>query len=635
MADFERSRRWNDDADVAPSPTERLSVTVVAIVLDAVFPPNESLQGSEPAMLTIVHLPSEDWIDPAKDVLERRADATVDVLRPSRRGTFTVDTVELLDSVAQGKSTTIVLHGSPPSSLMRIADAVIEVPRSIPRSLVAEVLSKVASGEIDEHEIPAAKIDLGTLLAAVRPGRTVAACAARLTALAANNADVDRPEVPMLDQIIGYGVAATDWAKLAAGDLSLALTGQTEQKLESAIFYGPPGTGKTTLANVIAKSAGVRLVSTSTGAWFRRGEGALGDVIASIEEFLTDVRANAPCVAFIDECDGLPSRDGMTPRGREWWGSVVARVLLGVEEIRRFTPPVLLLGATNDIAALDPALIRSGRFDRKISIPAPTTEELAEILHELTGGVFQMEDLIHVASFKPSATGADARAWVGAAAREARLRGRDMSIADLIGQVRQVDERTDFERRAAAIHEAGHLTVALALGATVARASILFDPHYGGDVNVDAERITTRDVVDRYVRIALGGRAADMVFGTGSNAGAASDLAKATHIAASARINWGLGDRLMHAGEDMIGRLLLSDRALAEQVEADLSSALVDAKAIVSDRGRLVFAFADALLARDVLGRAEIEEIAGQCGGDLQTELGDTRSVGPHAHMLH
>lgn len=633
MAELTQIEDWEGEADAEPkSSSSCLSVIAVEAVLGAlclskIEPPRDG-----PAALSVLRLPDDDWLEPAKRALRNVPGLNVEVLRQSRRGAFTFDLVDILDGVARGQSTILVLHGNPPAALTNIADAVIDVPRHIEPKLVASVIKTVSGIDVAYDLIPAGGVSLTTLLAAVRPGRTVSDCTARLHALEKANLEVDRPEVPYVQDLVGYGAEATEWASSAVIDLSRVMSGLPSSGIQSALFYGPPGTGKTTIANAIAKTAGVPLVSTSIGNLFSRGEGSLGDVIAAFDEFLAEAKAKAPCVAFIDECDALPSRVGMTSRGREWWSSLIARALIGVEELRRANPPILLLGATNDLGALDPALIRSGRFDKKIQIPVPTTEDLARILDKLTGETFPMESLIRVASFKPGGTGADARTWVDAATRAATLNGRDLCIEDLLAQVRPADNRSVSEKRTVAIHEAGHITVALALGVPVIRASISSFGIVGGDVDVHVDPVLTADAVSKHLRIALGGRAADMIYGAGPNAGAASDLAKATSIAVNARVNWGLADRLLHIGNQSIEAVLASDAALSEHIEADLAAALEGAKAIVRERASTVFAIVDALLEQEVLDQKAIDALGAKptISGRIERLAADLEHSGQH-----
>jgi hypothetical protein len=612
MADPIRSRFMDstaarEDGDVGDS---AISTLVAEVALKRALP-NHFAADRSPRVgsLTAVRVPSAQWLTPCKQALRSIDGVSVETVQTEKRG-VKFDGLEIADATARGAHVIALVTGAVPSTLVTLADEVVEI-RRIDLELVRTVIRAV-TGQVAKH-LDAADIvglDLVNLVAAVRSGSTAAACVRKLQMLRRNLVtSVDRPEVPVLADLVGYG-AAVEWAHAIVADVDRYRAGATVT-FETAVFHGPPGTGKTALVNSIAKTARIPLFTTSIASWISRGEGNLGDALCAIDKYVETVAAAAPAVAFIDEIDALPDRARLSARNRDWWLPLINRALLAVESLRRYDPPIVLVAATNRVTDLDPALVRAGRFDRLIEIPPPGIADLAAILDRLLGGEVPEAVLLQIASARRGATGADAQLWVTAAKRRASLEMRPVTAADLRREAIPPDDRPAALRLMTAIHEVGHAVVALALDRPVIRLSILPTAESGGSTEVWQEPIPTKSTVVAQLVIGMAGRAADELFGDGANAGAMHDLANATRCAAWARARWGLYDSLSHKDEGAVDRALSLDPDFARVVEEDLQRALALARAILSDQRNCVPALAEALLERGVLDADEIAEIAG------------------------
>lgn len=186
------------------------------------------------------------------------------------------------------------------------------------------------------------------------------------------------PAAPRVEALVGYGEALT-WAE----DLKLDLDDWREGRLVWAdlsprlLLSGPPGTGKTTWAKALGNSLQLPLLATSAADWLTGGH--LGDVLAAMDRAFADAVRRAPCILFIDEVDGIGTRERPVRDPDDYWTSVVNKALQLMDGANR-TEGVVLIGATNRPEALDPALRRAGRLERHIAIPKPDTATLAAIL---------------------------------------------------------------------------------------------------------------------------------------------------------------------------------------------------------------------------------------------------------------
>src|SRR6266487_1740961 len=337
------------------------------------------------------------------------------------------------------------------------------------------------------------------------------------------------------------------------------------------LLYGPPGTGKTLLAKAVAHESGASFYGASASSFVEMFAG-LG--ASRIRKLFNEARKNAPAIVFIDELDAVgASRTGHGfNREQDQTLNQLLVELDGFEGAEQ----VVVMGASNRIQDLDPALLRPGRFDRQLLVPPPDLVGREEILavHTRTKPLAADVDLQQIARQTAGLTGAELanianEAAIFAGRRQAQYIAHHDFEAALERVVAGLQQRrivTEKERRILAYHEGGHAVMAHLMGEAmavqkvtiVARGEALGYAFYLPEE--DRYLHTKEELIDR-MTVALAGRAAEqVVFGRVTN-GAASDLEKATEIARSMVFEWGMSD-------EVTSRTLRADNyALSEETK--------------------------------------------------------------------
>ena len=279
-------------------------------------------------------------------------------------------------------------------------------------------------------------------------------------------------------------------------------------------------------------------------------------------------------------------------------------------------PGMVVVAASNYPDKIDPALRRSGRLDREIRLSPPDASAISAIMREHLGHHLTGVDLSTAADAAMGGSGADVASWVRDAKQAARHAGRPMELADLTAAI-SPDPPTampDGQRRRTAYHEAGHAAcVALlspgSLGFVSIRAGAAGPTSLGGTAILPSANFgsTAADVAAILARL-MGGRAAEMLAcgscDGGSGGSAESDLARATLVAASAELAWGLGPRLSWVCDPdpaTLGSVLAVHRDIAARVEQRLADALASAIELLTAHRAALDALAAALLERGTL----------------------------------
>lgn len=407
-----------------------------------------------------------------------------------------------------------------------------------------------------------------------------------------------------LDDLLGYGEAKS-WAERFVADVDMFRAGRLPwREVDSTLLLvGPPGTGKTEFAKRVADAVGIPIVATSYAAWQRSGEGHLGDVTKAIHEAFATARSAAPSVLFIDEIDSLPARSA-EKRNASWYAAVVNALLEEIDGLAG-RDGVAVVAACNDDSKLDPALTRSGRLAHPVAIELPDAAALSGILAAKLGGAIPREALRPICeTLEGTATGADVARIAMQAKRTARVAGRAIEIADVEAATMPPDARPEAERRIVAVHEAGHVVVALASGVIPRAASLVASGVAAGAVHYDRSAATASALtLHRDIVVMLAGRAAEeIVIGSisaGSGGDGASDLANATRMAAWYEGAYGFGSSLVYQAQP--------EHRLVETI---VRRAYADAVALVVRHRAEVSAFAELLLASRVVGRERVVEFA-------------------------
>ena len=389
------------------------------------------------------------------------------------------------------------------------------------------------------------------------------------------------------------------------------------------LLYGPPGTGKTLLAKAIAHESGAAFYSQSASAFVEMFAG-LG--ASRIRKLFAEARKHAPSIVFIDELDAVGAARTGHGFNREQ-DQTLNQLLV---ELDGFAPSdqVVVMGASNRLQDLDPALLRPGRFDRQMLVAPPDLAGREQILrvHTRSKPLAGDVDLPQIARQTAGLTGADLanvanEAAIFAGRRQAdSIIGKDFdnAIDRIVGGLQQRRVLTEKERRILAYHEAGHALMSYLMGAAapVQKVTIVSRGNalgYTLHLSEEDRYMETKEELVDLMKIALAGRAAEqIVFGRVTN-GAASDLEKATEIARSMVFEWGMS-------EIVTSRTLRADNyALSEETkrlrdheQARLTDeAYAEALRLIAKHRAPLDRMARALLDKETLVREEVLQLLG------------------------
>lgn len=422
---------------------------------------------------------------------------------------------------------------------------------------------------------------------------------ARLRAKQASVTKILRPTEPRLEDLHGYGQAAV-WATDLVRDLHDYRDGKLDWADVDAgcLLSGPPGTGKTLFASALAASAGLPFVATSYADWQSQGDGHLGYVIKCVRTRFSDAIAAAPAILFIDEIDVVGTR-GARGDHDGWWSAVITALLEALDGTTR-REGLAVIGACNDPSRIDPALLRSGRLDRRFEIGLPDENSLARIFaHHLPDGDAQTFETVATV-LAGTTSGADVSRIAREARRVARRAGREIVADDLLSIAMPADRLNARDRRLAAIHEAGHAVVAMAQGERVNTLSLVSgNGAHGGVYGSHSMGMARAGEMESFVVGLLAGRAAEEVILGEPSGGASGDLEQATKIVSSMLGNLGLG-----------GRLSTYEQVAMSDVETRLQALYGRTLRLVAEHRAAIEALAEIAIDRRVLGRRALSDFA-------------------------
>ncbi len=403
------------------------------------------------------------------------------------------------------------------------------------------------------------------------------------------------------------------------------------------LLYGPPGTGKTLLAKAVAYESGANFYSASASSFVEMFAG-LG--ASRIRKLFDEARKNAPAIIFIDELDAVGATRSGHGFNREQ-DQTLNQLLVELDGFEG-AEQVVVMGASNRIQDLDPALLRPGRFDRQLLVSPPDLAGREAILRVHTRGKplnLDDVDLGVVARQTSGLTGAELANICNEAAIKAGRRG-DLAIAQadfdwalerVVAGLQQRKVLTDKERRILAYHEGGHALMAHLMGSVmelqkvtiVSRGNALGYAFYlPGE---DRYLHTKEELVDGII-VALAGRAAEeVVFGRVTN-GAANDLEKVTEIARSMVFEWGMSDtvasRTMRADNYALSE---ATKRLRDEEQAHLTDgAYEEAVRLLRKHRAALDRIATALLEKETLVREELLALV----VDVEPESSASETVG-------
>jgi cell division protease FtsH len=405
------------------------------------------------------------------------------------------------------------------------------------------------------------------------------------------------------------------------------------------LLVGPPGTGKTLLARAVAGEAGVPFFSISGSEFV---EMFVGVGAARVRDLFEQARAKAPCIIFIDELDALGRARGVASPfgGHDEKEQTLNQLLV---ELDGFDPSsgIVLLAATNRPEILDPALLRAGRFDRQVLVDRPDKIGRVQILavHVRKIKLAPEVELEQIAALTPGFSGADLANLVNEAALLATRRGAEsVTLDDFTRAVERIvaglEKRNrvlnEQERRTVAYHEMGHALVAMSLPGSDPVHKISIIPRGIGALGYTIQRPTedrflmTREELENKMAVLLGGRAAEEVAFGRLSTGAADDLVKATGIARSMAMRFGMVPGLGHVAYEeerspLLGVPTPAPREFSEQTAREIDVAVRDilraaydkALAVLTRERALLEKGAQQLLEKETLAAAELDAYRG------------------------
>lgn len=406
---------------------------------------------------------------------------------------------------------------------------------------------------------------------------------------------------------------------------------------KGVLLVGPPGTGKTMVAKAVAGEAGVPFFSISGSEFV---EMFVGVGASRVRDLFEKAKKNAPCIVFIDEIDAVGRRRGSGMGGghdeREQTLNQILVEMDGFEQGQN----VIVLAATNRADVLDPALLRPGRFDRKVNIGLPERKDREAILkvHFKNKPMESDVDLDALAAKTAGSSGADLAnianeaAIVAAKKGQKKINNNDITQAFekvAIGPERKTKVMNEADKKLTAYHEAGHAVVGHVLPDSDPVHKVTIIPRGGaGGVTwfippEDRNYTSIVEYKDILAR-ALGGRIAEeIVFGREKvTTGASSDLRGVTDIARSMIMEYGMGTKLRDkAFHDSEGGLMFdkmtqgrsySDKTAEEvdkEVEMLLDEAAERARLVLRENRKSLDTLANELLAKETLSNEEVDEI--------------------------
>ena len=405
---------------------------------------------------------------------------------------------------------------------------------------------------------------------------------------------------------------------------------------KGVLLYGPPGTGKTLLARAVAGEAAVPFYSISGSDFV---EMFVGVGASRVRDLFEQAKENAPAIIFMDEIDAVGRHRGAGMGGGHDEREQTLNQMLVEMDGFDVSGGVIMIAATNRPDILDPALLRPGRFDRQIAVERPDLNGRCEILkvHAKGKPFNEAVDLMTVARRTPGFTGADLANVLNEAALLTARNGEseignvlmDEAIDRVMAGPQKRNQVMDHdERLITAYHEAGHALVAAALPGNDPVHKITIMPRgralgYTMVLPDQEKHSTTRSQMLNQLAYMLGGRAAEELIFHDPTTGASNDIEKATAVARAMVMQYGMTERLgaikygQEQGEVFMGRDMGHTRdfseevaaAIDEEVRAFIEAAHQEAYDLLVANREALDAIVVALMDRETLQRAEIEEI--------------------------
>ena len=403
---------------------------------------------------------------------------------------------------------------------------------------------------------------------------------------------------------------------------------------KGVILVGPPGTGKTLIAKAVAGEANVPFFSASGSEFV---EMFVGVGASRVRDLFEEAKKNAPCIVFIDEIDAVGRKRGSGMGGGHDEREQTLNQLLIEMDGFGVNEGIIVLAATNRVDILDPAILRPGRFDRKVMVGTPDVEGRRQILkvHSKNKPLADDVDLDEVARTTAGFTGADLENLMNesaiSAAKENRkfINANDVKESFLkvgVGTEKKSKIVSDKEKRITAYHEAGHAILFHVLEDMDPVYTVSIIPTgmgaagYTMPLPESDEMFNTKGKMKHEIMVSLGGRIAESIVFDDITTGASSDIKKATSTAKKMITRYGMSDEVGVICYDddeevFIGRDFGHTRSYSENVAAKIDSeikAIIDecykeAEKIIIEHRDVLERVAELLIEKEKIGREEFE----------------------------
>ncbi|MDB5203934.1 MAG: hypothetical protein JWQ27_3343 [Ferruginibacter sp.] len=581
------------------------------------------------AFAMIIRVPTAQWVAPVETAISALGHKSLVVECAARPPLNPREATGVSLAMARGHSVVAIIDNQTGKELPEVVLSVrtheFEVSAADADTLAQSMkLCMVGRLPSSHAALELSRLDFDAITACMPMGQSKAEAVKRLqvaierTAVGLGSSRSTGLRLPKLEDAIEYGPArawglslAADFDDLRAGKINFSDIDR------GAVWEGPPGSGKSTLAAIVADACKVPLVASSVAELFATSNGYLDGVIKAQRKVFAEAMAAAPCILFLDELNALPNPETMSNRGRDWWMPVILDFFMLLDSAMSARDGVVVIGATNRITDIAPALLRPGRLERAIHIGAPSALGLVNILRTHLRGDLAQEDLLPLARIgsNSGATAAIAMDWVRSARRASRRDRGHLTLDHLKSQILPPDDRSREDRFRVAIHEAGHAVAGLLMGQTLVSVSILPGPSSGGQTQFAPAPtpVLDRAQIEDVSVILLAGHAAEeevLSASTGWGGSPESDLALATMTLAGLHASYGLGDCLTWQGPPSeADAMLRRSPKLQELVEADLKRLYGRAVELVRSHRAQILEVADRLLAHRCLTGDQLVDI--------------------------
>ena len=406
---------------------------------------------------------------------------------------------------------------------------------------------------------------------------------------------------------------------------------------KGVLLEGPPGTGKTLLAKAVAGEANVPFFSISGSDFV---EMFVGVGASRVRDLFEDAKKNAPCIVFIDEIDAVARRRGTGMGGGHDEREQTLNQLLVEMDGFGVNEGIIVMAATNRVDILDPAILRPGRFDRKVAVGSPDVAGREDILkvHARNKPLSENVDLKQVAQTTAGFTGADLENLMNEAAINAAKNGKsylaqeDIAKAFIkvgIGAEKKSRVISDKEKRITAYHEAGHAILFHVLPDVGPVHTVSIIPTglgaagYTMPLPEKDEMFLTKGQMLQEIMVSLGGRIAEEIIFKDITTGASSDIKKATKVARRMVRRYGMSENIgviCYDDDDdevFIGRDLAHAKAHSEaisgqidkEVKGIIDNCYAKAKDLILQYEKVLHSCAELLLQKEKIGREEFEAL--------------------------